>query len=169
MRLQNKSKIFTCFLSLSKISVYIIKYDKGQFFMKLNKIFKIINQATKYVWKIDKKYFALGPIFALVSAIYPLYNILPLKIVLDMLATDFSIVRCLLFLLCVLSFAVLTNFFTQWYRNRYLPVLNLNVQHETRKKVFTKSYDINYANFYDPSFYDIINWYWTKSITVSLE
>lgn len=122
--------------------------------MKSNNILKIVNQAIKYMWKIDKKYFALGLIFALVSAIDPLYNILPLKIVLDMLATDFSIVRCLLFFLCVLSFAVLTNFFAQWYRNRYLPVLNLNVQHETRKKVFTKSYDINYANFDDPSFYD---------------
>ena len=93
--------------------------------MKSNNILKIVNQAIKYMWKIDKKYFALGLIFALVSAIDPLYNILPLKIVLDMLATDFSIVRCLLFFLCVLSFAVLTNFFAQWYRNRYLPVLNL--------------------------------------------
>ena len=37
--------------------------------MKSNKIFKIVNQAIKYMWKIDKKYFALGLIFALVSAI----------------------------------------------------------------------------------------------------
>lgn len=113
MQLQNKSKIFTCFLSLSKISVYIIKYDKGQFFMKLNKIFKIINQATKYVWKIDKKYFALGSIFALVSAIYPLYNILPLKIVLDMLATDFSMLD-------------VCYFYCVSYRLLYLQIFLLN-------------------------------------------
>lgn len=122
--------------------------------MKLSLKYKAIADSIKYVWNIDKKFFLIGLVFALVCAIDPLYNILPLKIVLDMLSKDFSIIKCFSFFLFVLLFALLTNIFAQWYRNKYLPILNLKVQFQTRKEVFKKTYNIDYANFDNPSFYD---------------
>ena len=122
--------------------------------MKPSLKFKIIANSIKYVWNIDKKYFVIGFMFAIVCAIDPLYNILPLKIVLDMLSKDFSFIKCFSFFLCVLLFALLTNIFAQWYRNKYLPTLNLKVQFQTRKDVLKKTYNIDYANFDNPLFYD---------------
>ena len=122
--------------------------------MKPSQKLKTINTSIKYVWNIDKKFFGIGLVFAIVCAVDPLYNILPLKIVLDMLSTDFSLIKCLFFFLCILLFASFTNLFAQWYKNKYLPVLNLKVQFQTREKVFKRTYNTDYANFDNPLFYD---------------
>lgn len=122
--------------------------------MKSSFNLQTVTKSIKYVWNIEKKYFLIGLLFSFVAAIDPLYNILPLKIVLDMLSTDFSLIKCLSFLLCILLFCSITNIFAQWYKNKYLPTVYLKVQHKIREDVFKRSYNIVYENFDTPEFYD---------------
>ena len=122
--------------------------------MKLKEYLKIIKFAAVEIMKIDRKYYILGFVFTLFAVLDPLYNILPSKVVIDMLANNFSISNCLVFLLGLLIVGSFTNICSQWYRNKYIPIFNTKMQQSIRKKVFNRTYKTYYGNFDKPIFYD---------------
>lgn len=89
--------------------------------------------------KIDKKYYILGFVFTLFAVLNLLYNILPSKVVMNMLASNFSVSNCLVFLLGLLIVGSFTNICFQWYRNKYILIFNTKMQQSIRQKVFNKT------------------------------
>lgn len=122
--------------------------------MKLKEYLKVIKFALVEIIEIDKKYYIWGFVFTLFAVLDPLYNILPSKVVIDMLASDFSVSNCLMFLLALFIIGSFTNICSQWYRNKYIPIFNTKLQQNIRKKVFYRTYQTYYGNFDKPVFYD---------------
>ena len=69
---------------------------------------------------------------------YYIAMFLVFKVVMNMLASNFSVFNCLVFLLGLLIVGSFTNICSQWYRNKYIPIFNTKMQQSIRQKVFNK-------------------------------
>lgn len=128
---------------------------KGIVIMKSNSKLSTLKSAIKCIWDIDRKHFAFGLVFVCLCAMDPLYNILPMKFVLDFLTEEnFSLLKCVIFFAILLLVAITTNIFAQWYKNSYLPKFNIEIQQHIREKIFKKVYQTGYDNFDKPVFYN---------------